>query len=135
VRTQVSPTGIRITLAGLAELLHDIVAEAVRREPDMHIVGEYPGEKPFAPELAVRDVDVVILGVEPVAAPEELPLVAACLHASPFVRLLLLAPSGRSGLLYELRPQQLPLGEVSREKLLAAIRGQPWDTVAPPQGH
>lgn len=127
--------GIRITLAQLPALLHDIVRDAVLGEPDMRIVGEYPGEAAFVPDLAAQAPDVVIVGVEQTEKPEDLPIVDGFFRAIPFVRLLLVARNGHSALLYELRPHRLRLGEVSREGLIAAIRGQAWDTGKGQRGH
>lgn len=123
-----------MTLAHLPSMLHEIVHDAVDRERDMSIVGECSARDDLVRRLTALRADVAIVGVEQAGRRQDIGFVEACLRALPSLRLLLIARSGREALLYELRPQKTPLGELSREGLIAAIRGQLAPGAAPP-GH
>jgi hypothetical protein len=90
-------------------VMRDLVETLVAAQPDLEIVG--------------GDADVVLVGVATIAEADAL---TARLYARPHQRLLALAVDGRTAVAYELRPHVTPLGTLSPEGLLAAIRaGQP----------
>lgn len=80
-----------------------------------------------APEIAVIDsaappdtADVVVLSQ---ADPENETVPLSMLYRSPRSRVLVLGTDARRATLFELRPHRAVLGELSRESLLAAVRG------------
>jgi DNA-binding NarL/FixJ family response regulator len=110
---------IRIVLAGLQPLLHDILRGIVSGEADMAVVGE--ADEPDALPLLVRGVlpDVVIMGL----AGEEVPQICEELvHRHPSMKVLGIGPDARHAWLYEIRPHREVIGKVSHEALLHAIR-------------
>lgn len=108
----------RIITSGLPRMLGEIVGELVRTQPDLCIVGDY-GDRGRALEAIERtSPDVVILGLEGLARPD----VADLLGHHPALRVLAVSADGSESYLYELRPQERMLGEVSPRTLLTAIR-------------
>jgi DNA-binding NarL/FixJ family response regulator len=108
----------RIILVGLPRMLRDIIGELVRTEPDLSIVGEY-GDSGEALEVIERaQADVVITAVDERARPSA----PVLLRRHPALRVLAVSADGTEGYLYELRPIERMLGEVSPRTLLSAIR-------------
>ncbi len=82
-----------------------------------------------ASELDWEDVDVIITGRDDPQWASRLML----RHAE--TRVLALTGGGREGLLYELRPHRIALGEVSPRQLVAEIRGRhPLDALIESNG-
>ena len=103
---------IRIALIRLPRMLRDILTEIVSTQADMAIVADAD-----APDEA-GNADFVIAGAERLVQDE----VEALLEARPRMKVLAVAGDGRQTFLYELRPQMVPLGEVSPQTLLQVIR-------------
>ena len=100
-------------------MLGEIVEQVISEQPDMEVVGKVEGRASFTEAAANLGVDVVIVGLE--AA--ELPVVCEELVIShPQIKVLAVAGDGRGAFLYELRPHTSPLGEVSPQGLVDAIR-------------
>ncbi len=108
---------IRVVLAEMPPLLRDIVRDAVASHADIEIVGDLDGRN--GPLRAVEGVDVVIVGAR---QPDDSALAGEVFRTSPCTRVLIIATSGRSAIMWQLRPHKAPLGEVSAASLLAAIR-------------
>lgn len=108
---------IRVVISSLPKLLRDIVASALSGAPDLELVGEAP--EPGELRQLVREwgADVAVVACERAAIPR----VGNLINGSP-VALLAITDEGRRGTLYELRPQEIDLGELSPEVLLNAIR-------------
>jgi hypothetical protein len=107
---------IRVLLVGMPRMLRGIVNGLVSVEPDLEIVGELGDVEAELPAIEASGATVVIAGVQA-------PLLARRL--SDRARVLGVSPDGREGVLYELRPHERVLGEISPATLLAAIRGDP----------
>jgi hypothetical protein len=111
---------IRIIVIGLPQILRDVITEIVADQPDMEVVGDLPdGANP----ATVEDLGGSFVAIR-VGNDGELPDVGARLlerRARGF-RILGLSSEGRTGFLYELRPTQIAIGEVTPERLLRAIR-------------
>ncbi len=100
-------------------MLGEIVTDVVSAQPDMEVVGTLERRASLAEAAADLSADVVIVGLE--AA--ELPVMCEELIIShPQIKVLAVAGDGRGAFLYELRPQTSPLGEVSPQGLVDAIR-------------
>jgi len=96
-------------------MLGEIVNRMIADEPDMELVppgtaGEAGGH------LDLRGVDVLITGRDDPGWAADL------LRGHPSFRVLALTRGGKEGLLYELRPHRVALGEVSPRQLVAEIR-------------
>jgi hypothetical protein len=107
-----------VILVNMPRMLYEIVREVVGSEPDLEIVDEQDGDAALATIRASGACVVITRLDEP---PSE--SVGRFLGAGSHVRVLALSVDGRDGALYELRPQERPLGEMSPPVLLAAIRG------------
>lgn len=116
---------IRVLLSGLPRMLRDIVAELIGAQPDMDVVdaSAVPALGAALPELArrVRPHVVIVGGGHDAQARSALG--DALLRQAPELRVLALGADGRRAWLYEMRPCEVPLGEVSPAVLLTAIRG------------
>src|SRR5262249_30339141 len=98
-------------------MLREIVRDSLASEPDMEIVGDTDDRSEVFRSIA--DVDVVILGAR---EPSDSSLAEDLLRASSSTRVLAIAANGRSASMWQLRPYRVPLGEVSPESLVGAIR-------------
>lgn len=107
---------IRVALLVQPPVLHSLLAGMLADDPDVQVVGQDAD----GPE----DADVVVLS-QPDPENEAAPV--AMLLRSPRSRVLTLATDARRAVLYELRPHRTPLGELSRQALLAAVHGAPGE--------
>jgi hypothetical protein len=96
--------------------LRDIIVDAVADEPDLEIAGP---ELCSDCDLNQLDADVVIAGTE---EPADTELAVRLLSMAPRISVLMVATSGHTAAMYELRPQQTPLGDITPASLIAAIR-------------
>jgi DNA-binding NarL/FixJ family response regulator len=110
---------IRVVLSGMPRMLRQIVLTLVAAQPDMVIVAETETTNDLYALSRFTRADVVILGAEG----SELPAIGRQLvNRSPHVKLLAVSAEGRHVWLYDLRPHEQLIGEVSPEELVAAIR-------------
>ena len=109
-------------MAEIPRMIRDIVHETVADNADMLVVGEYSERAACLKAVAAEAPDIVIFGTSEPGDPE---LPTQLFLTSPHIKVLMLAISGRSAVLYELRPHTTTLGDVSPQRLLAAIRNQP----------
>jgi DNA-binding NarL/FixJ family response regulator len=100
----------------LVDILHHIVAS----EPDMAIVGRISDGDLFAAAQATG-ADVILIGQRAKEGGEQY---EELLLRQPRLKVLAIAEDGKTGSLYELRPQRISLGEVSAGVLCAAIRSR-----------
>ena len=110
---------IRIVLAEMPRLLRDIVRDAVASQADTELVGDFRARNELF--RAIQGVDVVIVGA---GQPDDSALALEVFRMSPCTRVLIVAVSGRSAIMWQLRPHKAPLGEVSAESLVRAIRAE-----------
>jgi DNA-binding NarL/FixJ family response regulator len=103
-------------LVDIPPLLRDIVRASLAGEPDIDVVADLEGGAALESALDRLRPDVVILG--PAAPPDA---AAALVAAARVRRALTLDEAGRA-VLYELGPRRVPLGEVSKDVLVTAIR-------------
>src|SRR5687768_1665623 len=106
----------------MPRMMRDIVEMAIRSQPDMLVVGvtgvEGAGDT-LGDAVHRAKPDVVILGLEAATGPRTC---EALLYDNPHVRLLEVTDDGRGATLCELRPHRVPIGDVSPEGLVVAIR-------------
>lgn len=92
-------------------VLHSLLAGLLATDPEIRVLD--PAAEPSA-------ADVVLLS-QPDPENEAVPI--TMLLRCPRSRVLALATDARRAVLYELRPHRTPVGELSRDALLAAVRG------------
>ena len=119
----------RILLAHMPHMLRSIIRDIVSDEPDMEVVGELAGQAGLPAMIEQTGATFVIVGHEGQDLPEAL---RELFPFRPSARILAVAGEGRTGILYELRPQRVPIGELSASRLLAAIRGVGHSMLAHP---
>jgi len=110
---------IHILLAGVPPLLVDILRHIVASEPDMTVVGRVGDGDLFAAAQRTG-ADVILIGQK---ANDNREQYNDLLLRQARLKVLTIADDGKTGSLYELRPQRIPLSEVSADVLCAAIRG------------
>jgi hypothetical protein len=96
-------------------VLRDVLREILARAGDVELVDAPPppgGEGADGPDV------VVVSSPDP----ENESVPALMLFRSPRSRVLALSSDARRAFLYELRPHRAALGELGRERLLAAVR-------------
>ncbi len=92
-------------------MLRTLVKQLISGAPDVQIVELQANSPP----------DVLLVADE---YPTDEGAARERLLGFPRSRLLMLNREGSAGMLWELRPHGIQLGELSREKLLGALRGQ-----------
>jgi chemotaxis response regulator CheB len=110
---------VRVLLGGLPTLLHHAVSGAIHSQIDIEVVGV--AIQPTALLLAAGELrpDVVVVGT----VGGDLPGVASHLvDQYPHITVLAIAPDGRQGLIYALRPQVERIDTSSTAELLRTIR-------------
>jgi DNA-binding NarL/FixJ family response regulator len=108
-----------VVVVGLHGILREIVMHLLGKQPDIEwVVVNEPAED--LPALVRRKApEVVVLG----QTDDELPRVGVrLLRENPALRVLGIAGDGRHAFVYELRPHREPLGELSPDGLIHAIR-------------
>ena len=99
-------------------MLRDVLLEILATAPDVEILdASAPSAREEEPE-GTRP-DVVVMATQ---NPEDEAEPALTLFSSPRSRVLTLSSDARQAFLYELRPHRTALGELSRDRLLEAVR-------------
>jgi chemotaxis response regulator CheB len=111
---------IRVLLARMPALLLDILHHIVESAPDMMIVGE-SADNDLAGAAKRLRADAILVGED---ANHDSGEYTQLLLSRPSLKVLAIANEGRNGTLHEMRPQHIPLGEISAETLRDAIRGR-----------
>ena len=110
---------IRILLVDLSRLVADMVERAVERQQDMAVVGTASSFGELLDLAHAADPDVVVVGLAGAELPRE---GLQLLFERPHVSVLgIEAHEGRAWL-YELRPEQIEIGEVSPDEVVDTIR-------------
>jgi hypothetical protein len=119
---------VNVLLVGMRGILGEIVREIVADQPDMEIAGELQdlGELRSSRRLDRSGVVIACRDDE-----SELPDdIRDLLGRHPGLTLLTVRGDGRHGSIYRLRPEKIPLGDVSPGALVDAIR-EPTTARAP----
>jgi DNA-binding NarL/FixJ family response regulator len=107
----------RIVLIDMPPLLREIVRETLAPEPDLHVVAEHGADVDVMRAVEEADADFVIVGTELSGRS-----VAEVGAGGWRVRGLELHVDGSEGVLYELRPHWVSVGELSPAALVRTIR-------------
>ena len=109
---------IRVALVVEPPVLRDVLREILASAPDVELVSP-ASPAPPAGVAGNGAAEVVILTAP---HPENELIPALMLFQEPRSRVLALSGDARQAFLYELRPHRTALGELSRERLLEAVR-------------
>jgi hypothetical protein len=108
----------RVVLLGMPTMLRELVHGLIAVPADFGIdVEELPDATLSSPALRDRDIDLVILDTDSTSDHA----VAAFLADHCRVKVLGVSADGRRGLLHEMRPQRVLVGELSREVLVDVV--------------
>ena len=101
-------------------MMSEIVTDILRSQPDIDVTDDNRDD--LVAVARERDPDVVIL-----EHPERpgVTAVEPMLAARPNLKVLAITNQGRTSFLYELRPYELALGQLSPAALIDAVRGSP----------
>ena len=109
-------------LAEMSQTLRDALTQLMARQPDMEVIDETEQGLKLLVTVGQIHPDVIILGLEG----SRLPGISSHLLAEyPRLKILGLTADCGEASICEYEPREVPLGQVSREKLLALIRGGP----------
>jgi hypothetical protein len=108
---------IRVVVIELNGMLSDIVTKTLEAAPDIAVTVVPESEALFAADTI--EADVVVLGGPPAGLP---PLGRELLAKHPSMHVVAIRGDGRDTSLYELRPFERRLGEISPASLLDAVR-------------
>ncbi|HEY8550337.1 MAG TPA: hypothetical protein VIL35_10305 [Vicinamibacterales bacterium] len=108
---------MRVLLLALPRLLRGMFVHAVQQHGDCELLQDT--SSPL--EMLTRCTsppDIVILGL---SADEDATLVPAIFARWPHAQVMTVMPAGEDAVLYELRPRQQRLGELSPAEIVAAL--------------
>lgn len=111
---------IRVVLSKMPRVLHDIVHSILAAEPDIDVSDTSSHSTAPMTLDDVRDAHVVVI-TEPELAHMNY---ESLLYGNPRLRLVAVSGDGHNAALYELRPCRIPLGELSSQTLVDAVRAQ-----------
>ena len=109
----------RIVLVDMPRMLRDIIRTTLADDPTCEIVGEYDEHVALEVALDRSRADVVIVGTQ-VFAPREIHA-RLLAEASP-LKVLAVRPDASQTFLHEVHSRVVALGELSPERLTAAVR-------------
>lgn len=104
----------------MPQMLRQIIRRTLARDARFVIVGEYTEHVAIDVAVNRSNADYVIMGssvFESQAVRQRL------LEEGPQVRVLAVGPDGAQTTLYQLRPEEVELGEVSPDRLASVIAG------------
>src|SRR5207247_1437203 len=106
----------RILLFDMPRMLRDIVVKTLAAEPDMEVAADVATADDLLRSVERRHADVVV------TRRDDSSLAALLLTRQPQLKVLAVADNGRESSLYEMRPQRVPLGEITPQRLVTEIR-------------
>ena len=109
---------MRVLLLELPQLLRDILEEAIRTRGDLELHEGTRRALQVPPEHTAPP-DAVILGL---TAAEDVTLVPALFARWPGARVMTVLPAGEEAVVYELRPHERTLGQLSPGGLVESLR-------------
>lgn len=99
-------------------LLRDIVRMVIEEQPDMRVVDEIAEDDRIADVVRKRQPDFVIWGIGNAFEDRY----SSVLKAHPDMQILAVEEKGRKGTLYLLKPHRRSLGQLSKKRLVNALR-------------
>ena len=110
---------VRVVLTKMPHLLREIVRSILATQADVELDPDPLPSRMLASAAALKHADVLILAEDGTPSDDYAPT----LYAHPRLRLIAISDERRQAVLYELRPHRSPLGELSAELLVRAVRG------------
>jgi DNA-binding NarL/FixJ family response regulator len=110
---------INVVLVDVTGIVSDIVKGILDEDPGIRVSGEFPLERDTVAHVVGARADVVILATDKRSLP---PAMRELLMERRLAKVLTIRDDGRTTSLYELRPHEMDLGQVSPQTLLEAIR-------------
>jgi hypothetical protein len=110
----------------MPDMLCDILGHIVISEPDMVLAGRIIGDEDLLAAVRRTRANVVLAEQHTY---DERKTYAPLLYRRPQLRIVIIAGDGRTGFLYELRPQRVVLDDMSADTLCKSIRGTPRSAV------
>ena len=110
---------IRILLAGMPQILADLITDIVALHPEIMIAGKTQDTADIRAAVRKIRADVVILNEPAIGQSEDR---QELLYSRPRLGVLSISSDGRQFSVHELRPVRTALGEVSPESLIQAIQ-------------
>jgi DNA-binding transcriptional LysR family regulator len=104
---------MRVLIAGLPKLLNDVVVSLVADLPDIDLACD--SGRDLVEQVRDGAIDAVVTMATPTLA-------LSLLQTSPGLRVISVTPEARTGFLWQMRPYQEFLGELSGEGLSRALR-------------
>ena len=109
-------SGIRILLMNLRPRLRDIIVDALTNEEDLEFsLDELGSER----DLGYTSGDVLIVGI---AEPNKTEVPLRLLSKVPEMSVLMIAITGETAAMYQLRPHRKSMGNLTAQGLIDAIR-------------
>jgi DNA-binding NarL/FixJ family response regulator len=108
----------RILIVSMPEMLMEMIAQIIAREPEFVIVGEIAECPDLTSAVRRSHADLVIVGQLSLAGAN----VPAALSSNYPAKILTITENGRNATLNELRPHREVLVDISAVSLVAAIR-------------
>jgi DNA-binding NarL/FixJ family response regulator len=109
---------IRVLLIDMPQMLRQIIRQTLARDPRFQIVGEYTEHVAIDVAVDRSQADYVIMGSDVF---ESHAVRHRLLEDGPRVRVLALGADGAQTTLYELRPHEVALGELSPKRLVSVM--------------
>lgn len=115
---------IRILLCEMAPMLHDIINQTIATQSDLCIAAKVTRKESLL-EAVVRTNAGVLIASDVTARPEQY---EELLRKRPHLKVLEITAKDGHGVLYEMHPRRVPLGQMSPVALLDIIRKSAWPT-------
>lgn len=112
---------IRVVLAGMPKLMLEVMESIIGGHPDVHIAARVAADGNLGAAIRRCRADVLII-MQPDGNGAEMS--AERLFWRRPSKVIAIVEGGRTGVLFVLHPHATPLGELSAESLVAAIRSQ-----------
>jgi len=113
--------GIRTALVALSPLISDIIAQAIKPEIKLDVVAEFNSGDVLKEQLRLTAPELILIGLQ---AGETDAVAATALAAAPEAKVIAFSADCRHAYLYEMRPHQMELIDVTPAELTRAILGQ-----------
>jgi hypothetical protein len=106
-------------LAGMTNMLFQIVSSVLAQSPESVLVGHVDSEEEVGAHVRLTRADVVMMQSK---CPGDGETAWPLLYQFPELKVVTIASSGRNGFVHEVRPVVPPLLDLSTETLYAALR-------------
>ena len=111
-------SGVRVLVLGMPAMLRQVIEEGLSGEPGVVVVEQHSAGAGAEARVREARADFVIVPLDEEAGE---PRINELLTEHPGIAVLGVSSDGRRGLLYEMRPHKVPIGELSRQALLDAV--------------